>query len=165
MRKRLPRHAARVIVITSYSIHYTKLYDVNSPFFGFSSSAKDAETAVTRLGLQMIQHLVLIIELYQCAEPAYKTLGEELMQAALALAERVRVLCDQKQLEGSARNRCILAALLHNIGRLVLYRLDPSGAAVMAEQVPLAGAYLLELWGFEPELVEAVLHQASYNFV
>lgn len=124
---------------------------VNSPFFGFNSRTHDVEVAVMRLGLQTIHNLVLIIELYQHDSPVPRALGDRLMREAMLLAEQVGALCDSRGVSKNTRNLAVVSALLHNIGLLVLGD-DP-------REYSLASAYLLELWGFESDVIDAVQHQ------
>lgn len=124
---------------------------VNSPFFGFNSRTHDVEVAVMRLGLQTIHNLVLIIELYQHDSQVSRALGDRLMREAMLLAEQVGSLCDSRGVNKTVRNLAVVSALLHNIGMLVLDG-DP-------QEYSLASAYLLELWGFESDVIEAVQHQ------
>lgn len=124
---------------------------VNSPFFGFNSRTHDVEVAVMRLGLQTIHNLVLIIELYQHDSQVSRALGDRLMREAMLLAEQVGSLCDSRGVNKTVRNLAVVSALLHNIGMLVLDG-DP-------QEYSLASAYLLELWGFESAVIEAVQHQ------
>lgn len=124
---------------------------VNSPFFGFTTRTHDVDVAVMRLGLQTIHNLVLIIELYQPGQGSNGDTGSRLMREALLLAEQVGVLCDGRGVSKAVRNLAVISALLHNIGQLV----HVGGA----REYPLVGAYLLELWGFESEVIEAVQHQ------
>jgi HD-like signal output (HDOD) protein len=124
---------------------------VNSPFFRCNSSTNDVSIAVMRLGLQTIHNLVLIIELYQTGGSVEPVLSSRLMREALLLAEGVGVLCDSRGVTKGIRNLAVISALLHNIGQLVC-----RGGC---REYPLVGAYLLELWGFESEMIEAVQHQ------
>jgi HD-like signal output (HDOD) protein len=124
---------------------------VNSPFFGFNSRTHDVEVAVMRLGLQTIHNLVLIIELYQHSDRIPQQLGDRLMREAMLLAEQTGALCDSRGVNKNTRNLAVISALLHNIGLLVVED-DP-------REYHLASAYLLELWGFETEVIEAVQHQ------
>jgi len=124
---------------------------VNSPFFGFTNRTYDVDVAVMRLGLQTIHNLVLIIELYQPARGPSDDTGSRLIREALLLAEQVGVLCNARGISKAERSLAVISALLHNIGQLVQV-----GAP---HEYPLVGAYLLELWGFESEVIEAVQHQ------
>lgn len=139
---------------------------VNSPFFGFGSRTNDIEVAVMRLGLQTIQSLVLVLELYRGDSHSVQRVADLLLHEALDLATQVGLVCDQRGLNKSTRNQCLVSALLHNIGQLVRLRQAqaeepdraPSKESLLGEY-ELIGAYVLELWGFEPEIVEAVRHQ------
>ncbi len=135
---------------------------VNSPFFGFSSRTLEVEVAVMRLGLQTIQNLVLIVELYQQDTGPALAVGQRLMRQAIQLAAQVGALCDLRAVGKPVRHLAITSALLHNVGLLVLSlhgSRDSGDGQAEPQETQLIGAYLLELWGFASEVVEAVQHQ------
>ncbi|MBV1790426.1 HDOD domain-containing protein [Marinobacterium sp. D7] len=136
---------------------------VNSPFFGFGSRTNDIEVAVMRLGLQTIQRLVLVLELYHGDKPSEQRIADALLHDAMRLASQVGVICDSRGMSKALRNQCLVAALLHNIGQLVRWfqlsasDVDPKRwKTELLSEYELVGAYLLELWGFEPEVIDAV---------
>ncbi|MBR9882442.1 MAG: HDOD domain-containing protein [Oceanospirillales bacterium] len=138
---------------------------VNSPFFGFGSRTNDIEVAVMRLGLQTIQSLVLVLELYRGDQPSVQKIADMLLHEALKLATQVGLVCDSQGLTKNLRSQCVVSALLHNIGQLVNARhlLEEAprslGKEELLREYELIGAYLLELWGFEAEIIDAVRHQ------
>ncbi|GAA0687606.1 response regulator [Marinobacterium maritimum] len=135
---------------------------VNSPFFGFTARTQEVEVAVMRLGLQTIHNLVLITELYHQGPSRLLKVGERLMREALLLAEQVGTVCDLRKVSKQVRNLAVISGLLHNIGELVLalHAVPAEGdASIVEDEMQLVGAYLLELWGFESGVVEAVQHQ------
>ncbi len=135
---------------------------VNSPFFGFSARTQEVEVAVMRLGLQTIHNLVLITELYQQGPSRLLKVGEHLMREALMLAEQVGSVCDLCNVSKPVRHLAVISALLHNIGELVLALHAESSVEKVSgdeHEMQLVGAYLLELWGFDSSVVEAVQHQ------
>lgn len=140
---------------------------VNSPFFGFNTHTSDTEVAVMRLGLATLQNLVLILETYHPDAPVDPAVTDRLLDEATQLAEKAGLICDQRHLSKAIRNQCILAALLHNIGQLVNYclyteeNIKPVTAGMMQTGHELAGVYLLELWGFDPAVIEAVECQSN----
>jgi HD-like signal output (HDOD) protein len=82
------------------------------------------------------------------------------MRDALLLAEQVGVVCAARNVSRTVRNQAVISALLHNLGCLVLALHENSQTDKPTRQeISLLSAYLLELWGFESEVVEAVLHQ------
>ncbi|GAA0784288.1 HDOD domain-containing protein [Marinobacterium sediminicola] len=137
---------------------------VNSPFFGFSSRTQEIEVAVMRLGLETIHNLVLIAELYHQGPSRLLKVGDRLMREALLLAEQVCVVCDLHRVSKPVKNLAIISALLHNVGQLVLelhVEKNLAEAPTDLHEASVVGAYLLELWGFDPEVVEAVQHQCD----
>lgn len=136
---------------------------VNAPFFGFQSPTTSAQVAVMRLGLETIRSLVLLVELYHRDVGEQQSKLADLLHEAMALADLMSALGGQAGIKTSLLRDGLVCALLHNIGRLVCD--DESRVAndiQRQEPVPeadIAGAYLLELWGFSSTIVEALAHQ------
>jgi putative nucleotidyltransferase with HDIG domain len=147
---------------------------VNSAFFSRAVMIVDVRQAVLRLGFQMVKHLVLAIEVFRAPEGSEPIAGfsiDALQQHALHTAKLAgKLLSDKKQAEDA-----FLAALLHDIGQLILavalpHELETALAQAQAEEQPLymaekeligvshaeIGAYLLGLWGLPYPVVEAV---------
>lgn len=153
----------------------TKLLQLtNSAFFGISQPVLDLERAVTLLGTEIIKGLILHYELFgkqQMSQPWQEALYRESQHTA-RLAKSI--VSSQKG-DRSLLESAFLAGLLHDTGRLVLWRL-PEGAEHQDElfvalwgkelcekELQLfgahhgwVGAYLLRLWGFSDPVVEAV---------
>lgn len=138
----------------------------NSSFFGFCSSTISAQVAVTRLGVQTLRNLVLTAQLYRARHPYQQQLMNRLMDESMALAELMRQLGEQAGLGRGQFSICLDCALLHNLGKLVNLSQWPETAT----PVPLValdagfeavGAYLLALWGFDPQMVAALYHQSD----
>jgi HD-like signal output (HDOD) protein len=138
---------------------------VNSAFFSRAVMIVDVRQAVLRLGFQMVKHLVLAIEVFRAPEGSEPIAGfsiDALQQHALHAATLAgKLLSDKKQAEDA-----FLAALLHDIGQLILAvalpdKIETVLARAQSEEQPLyavekdlmgvshaeIGAYLLGLWG------------------
>ena len=149
---------------------------VNSAFFGVTREISEIRTAVSYLGMTILQNLVLSVEVFRSFAPAKSIPGFSLdefhqhSQLAARLASGIGK---------SARisNAVTVAGLLHDIGKLVIAERAPEHLAralqgVEEEKLPLhrieedlvgvshaeVGAYLLSLWGLPSPVVEAVAH-------
>jgi HD-like signal output (HDOD) protein/CheY-like chemotaxis protein len=150
---------------------------VNSSFFALRSRTTSLETAVTRLGIQTLRSLLLRDDLVRAFEipegvPAdwVALLNTHALETAL-LARRLAA--------PEARNDAFCGALLLECGQLAFAVCRPavfSAHQKFREQAPAladieartfgvshaqAGAYLLSLWGFPDEIVQAVAHPAT----
>jgi HD-like signal output (HDOD) protein len=149
---------------------------VNSAFFGLPRRVSSIEAAVNYLGTSMLRSVVLSKAAATELGPRAAKRGYdlELNEAhALLSANLAMQLFSDKQ----AREDAFMAALLHNIGELLLVAAGPASALAameLARQGDLAlddaeralgvvshahlGAYLLGAWGLPPSIVEAVAH-------
>jgi putative nucleotidyltransferase with HDIG domain len=149
---------------------------VNSAFFGLPREISTLQTAVGFLGTQIVQNLVLSAEVFHVFEKATPIKGfsfEDLhthSQLAAKIAGRIPA---SSHVHGAA----IVAALLHDMGKLVLAVRSPKHferamQGAIEEKLPLhvveqdligvshaeVGAYLLGIWGLPTPVVEAVAH-------
>jgi len=149
---------------------------VNSAFFGLTRDVHDIKTAVSCLGIPVLHDLVLNLQVFRALVPSEYVTEEYLEDFHRHTQLTARIAA------GIARDAklppsVVLAALLHDIGKLVIAERTPvhfARSLVQAEQesVPLSvveeklihishaevGAYLLSLWGLPDEIVEAVAH-------
>jgi putative nucleotidyltransferase with HDIG domain len=149
---------------------------VNSAFFRLPRKVTSIEQAVTYLGLVSVRNLVISAEVFAKALPSR---GQRALNVECLQEHALRVACATQALTSDAlvANDALLAALLHDIGYLVLAQehataLEESVRLSTAEALPLdcaevrvlgashaeIGAYLLGLWGFSSTIVEAVAH-------
>jgi putative nucleotidyltransferase with HDIG domain len=149
---------------------------VNSAFFGMSREVSDVKTACVHLGITVLQDLVLTIEVqrsFKRNELITDEFLEEFQEHAQLAARFAAGIAQTFKLTPAV----ILAAFLHDIGKLVMAERTPAHfARAIAEaqelSVPLyeveerltqvshaeVGAYLLGLWGLPAPVVEAVAH-------
>jgi HD-like signal output (HDOD) protein len=148
----------------------------NSAFFGLPRHVGDVRDAVVYLGLGMIRDLVAAADVFHAFEddtridPAtYAQIRSDCVRAAEIAA----------QLSGQMPDACV-ASVLHDVGLLALAVCLPDDLARTVDaarrtRTPLhiveadmlgtthadIGAYLLTLWGFRDEVVEAVAFHHS----
>ncbi|HKM68321.1 MAG TPA: response regulator [Candidatus Acidoferrum sp.] len=149
---------------------------VNSAFFGLAHDVSDIRTAVSCLGITVLHYLVLTLEVFR-SFTANEFVGveylEEFQRHAQLSARIAAAIARRMQVPPAG----VLAAFLHDIGKLVIAERTPahfarSLAQAQDEGKPLyqieerlihishaeVGAYLLGLWGFPQTVVEAVAH-------
>jgi HD-like signal output (HDOD) protein len=147
----------------------------NSAFFGLGRTVNRVRDAVVYLGSDTIKALTLSAEAVGMLAPTgVRGFSIDQFQRHATLVARIAAGILPK---GAAQQDAITAALLHDIGQLVLIADDPSGWRRLTEQaqrlgVPLyqveqdmqgithaaTGGYLLSLWGLPDGVVEAVAH-------
>jgi len=147
----------------------------NSAAFGTNRPAATISDAVSFLGVELIQHLVLMSSLFDNGSlPAHiSRVVEELRDEALRTAALVRKFVrDRRDAE-----HAFAAALLHDVGEGVLAAGQPESyvalrAAARAAHEPLCvaerrelgtthaevGGYVLGMWGLPPPLVDLVTY-------
>ena len=118
----------------------------NSAYFSAGREITDPRSAVTRLGMQTVQRLVLATEAFGHAPG----MSLEERQAMQERALRVSRLAG-RLLAGPSAELAATAGMLAEVGRLLPHDQD-AAAPDYAE----SGAYLLGLWGLPMPIVEAV---------
>jgi HD-like signal output (HDOD) protein len=149
---------------------------VNSAFFGLPLEVSSIKSAVSFLGIQMLQNLVLAAEVFSMINDttALPGFSFEELQAHSQLAAKIAIRLPAAP---HTRDIAVMAALVHDVGKLVLATRSPRHfaralAEATREQVPLfaaekqlmgvshgeVGAYLLGIWGLPSPVVEAVAY-------
>ncbi|MGA8143254.1 MAG: response regulator [Candidatus Acidiferrales bacterium] len=149
---------------------------VNSAFFGLPREISTMNTAVSYLGIEMLQNLVLSAEVFRVFENAAALPGfsfEELHEHSQLTAK----IASHIPVSAAVHSAAVVAGLLHDVGKLVLATRSPKHfaralAGAEEEKRPLfaveqdlmgvshaeVGAYLLGIWGLPCPVVEAVAH-------
>jgi HD-like signal output (HDOD) protein len=150
---------------------------VNSSFFGLATEVTSVSRAVTLLGLDVIQALVLAGQAFRPSAP----LPSGIVPAELA-AQGVRACLAVRRTRSAAGlttqtvGQLSVAALLYDVGLLALAASKPASWAVYTNHKALlppreaqlcafgctigrASAYLLGLWGFHSTIVNALAEQ------
>ncbi len=149
---------------------------VNSSYFGLRHEVVDLRQATAYLGVTTIKNLVLAFGMFRQIEtrtlPARFSIDREQSHALLTARIASKLLNDK-----AASQQVFLAALLHDVGKLVLatHLVDDYESVAAAQDVSgrpsyrietellgishaYIGAYLLGLWGMPYSIVEAVAH-------
>ena len=164
------------IVEQDVAISAKVLQLVNSAFFGVTREISDIQTAVSYLGMTILQNLVLSVEVFRSFAPRKSIPGfslDEFHQHSQLAARLASEIGRRSRIS----NAVAVGALLHDIGKLVIAERAPEHLAralkgVGEERRPLyvieeelvgvshaeVGAYLLSLWGLPSPVVEAVAH-------
>jgi HD-like signal output (HDOD) protein len=149
---------------------------VNSSFFGLPREVSSVQTAVTFLGVDMIQGLVLSTEVFHVFEKA-KAIPGFSFEEFHAHSQLVTKIVGRIPVSAHTRGIAVVAGMLHDVGKLVLATRSTKHFAralegAREEKKPLflieeeligishaeVGAYLLGLWGLPTPVVEAVAH-------
>jgi putative nucleotidyltransferase with HDIG domain len=147
----------------------------NSAFFGVGRTVSSVREAVVYLGADTIESLTLTVEAFGklTLRQVEGFSIEEFQQHAVLVASITSSILPA----GRTQSEALTAALLHDIGKLVLIADDPGRWARLTTEarmrgLPLhevelrregvthaaTGAYLLSLWGLPDGVVEAVAH-------
>ena len=170
----VPLREVGSIIEQDVAISAKVLQLVNSAFFGVSQQVTDIRMAVNYLGVDVMKHLVMSIEIlrgFQLERPMRGFSLESFethSRTAMEFAAQLPVAKEVQSLSTSA-------ALLHDTGKLIFAarlpeHFEQAWSACLAEQRPLEeverelfgtthaeiGAYLLGLWGLPGSIVDAV---------
>ena len=155
---------------------------VNSSFFGLLQRVSSPTKAVSLLGLDLVQTIVLASGTFEKFN-ALKLKGlsiERMWDHAMTTALQAKTLAQKARLERAEVDTAFMAGLLHDIGKLVIAANLPDdylmvighmGAhgcdmacaenRVIGTTHAAIGAYLLGLWGLPDPIIEAVaLHHS-----
>jgi HD-like signal output (HDOD) protein len=150
---------------------------VNSAFFGLRTHVSDPEQAVALLGFDTIKSLVLSSQVFsqfdQAKLPSFSL--DDLWRHALLTGAFARRIAKEEGVSQQALDEAYTAALLHDVGVLVLAAHRPNEYAKVLDlartrSVPdwsaerevfgadhaHLGAYLLGVWGLSDGIVETV---------
>jgi HD-like signal output (HDOD) protein/CheY-like chemotaxis protein len=149
---------------------------VNSAFFGLAQRITSLENAVAYLGMETIKNLALISETFRIFVPDSRV-PQSVFESMQQHAHRTAAIARSLPLDPKTRDITVVAALLHDIGKLVLASKVPDTFCSVlahareygckhfeAEEELLGashaeiGAYLLGLWGIPNLAVEAIAH-------
>lgn len=157
---------------------------VNSAFFGLPRPLASPADAVMLLGLDTIKALVFSVGLFQSFERdrSVTQLVEELQLHSMGVSTVTRRILEAEAVGRAESETAVVAAFLHDVGKLVLARQFGGVYATLLRSHPgggtplcaaeinafgashaRVGAYLLGLWGLSSATVEAVAfhHEAD----
>ena len=164
------------IVEKDVSLAARTLQLVNSPLFGLPQRISNLRAAVSYLGTDIIRNLVLSVEAFRAFE-GVAAIGGCSLERIHAHAYLTARIASRLPVEKPVKETAGAAALLHDVGRLILMARLPKEFAQIAgrarnEGRPLhdaenellgvthaeIGAYLLGLWGLPLPIVEAAAY-------
>jgi putative nucleotidyltransferase with HDIG domain len=148
----------------------------NSAFFGLAQTVTSLSNAVSHLGMQTIKNLALTSEAFRVLK-LHSHIPLSTCESLEKHAHRVAEIASALPVDKCNRDVTVIAALLHDIGKLFLASAMPKQFCaivarvnesrcnpVEAEEYLLGtshaeiGAYLLGLWGIPSLTVEAIAH-------
>jgi putative nucleotidyltransferase with HDIG domain len=173
-----PENVVRIVGEDS-ALTAQMLHIVNSAYFGLTHPIVSVQEAVVHLGLGTVRQLVLAAEVFrgtQVPTPFPRMSMENLHRHALQAAKIASALFSEKDQKETA----FVAALLHDIGKLLLITVVPDRVRVIVSEMEISGesmfavetrlfgithaeigAYLLGLWQIPFPVIEAVADHHS----
>jgi putative nucleotidyltransferase with HDIG domain len=175
-------HAGQIVELISFDPALTAkvLQRCNNAAAGLGGSISSLDEAVTQVGFNAIYRLVAVVTgeaLLGSEQKGYGIAAGEMWEHSVMTAVAAKVMASKL---GGDENLAFTAALLHDIGKLVLgaflensdetvfRRKGPSGLSLLeAEKAVLGvehaeiGGRVLEEWNFPKNLVGAVRHHHS----
>ncbi|MCC7132690.1 MAG: HDOD domain-containing protein [Gemmatimonadales bacterium] len=153
----------------------------NSAFFGPANDVSSIERAVQLLGFETVTMLVLRAGAFKSfvGTPVPATLLVAIGDHSIRSTRAARIIARMEGVDRTVADDAVTAALLHEVGILVLAANLPEYRSVLDQQEreggPIGrhergllgtthaevGAYLLGLWGLPDGLVEAVAHHEN----
>jgi putative nucleotidyltransferase with HDIG domain len=155
---------------------------VNSLFYGRAEAVHDLKEAILFLGFEVTASIVLSLEAITRFEkvPSVHELSTRVWAHSQSVAELSRRICQSFGHDTPSCDQAFLAALLHDLGKLVLAQNFPAEFKMIAQRAVKegktaaeiekdilgvshadAGAYLLAAWGLPLPIVEAVAAHES----
>jgi HD-like signal output (HDOD) protein len=150
---------------------------VNSAFFGLTKEVSDVERAVTLLGIETINSLLVSRAAFDSFDVPGGIDLKALWREALLVGRVARAIADSEDAPVATRHAAYEAGLMHDIGKLVLATVAAPSAAEIERLVTagelrayeaehrvlgcdhgVLGAYLLDLWGLPTPIIHAVAH-------
>jgi HD-like signal output (HDOD) protein/CheY-like chemotaxis protein len=149
---------------------------VNSAFFGLAQTTSSVQNAVAYLGTETITNLALASEAFTIVVPDSRV-PRGVCESIQRHAQRTAAIAGILPIDSKLRDVTVVAALLHDIGSLILANRMPDEFCsalswarerrcenfeaedeVLGTSHAEIGAYLLGLWGIPDIAVEAIAH-------
>lgn len=157
---------------------------VNSPFFGLYRNVDSPAHAVGFLGLDTIKYLVLSVKIFSEFEKEHISSVSitNLMEHSLVVGAWAKKIVEAESDEEKTANDAFISGMLHDVGKLVFASSlaeEYEGVVELVQQGGLSqeqaemeifkadhcqiGAYLLGLWGFSAQAIEAIAYHHYPN--
>ncbi len=150
---------------------------VNSPFFGLYRNIDSASQAVGLLGLDTVKYLVLSVKIFSELEKQCVSTESihDLMEHSMSVGAFAKQIVELETDDEKVANDAFISGMLHDVGKLVFacnmpeeYKktfelAENEGISLQAAERQMfqadhsqIGAYLLGLWGFSVQAIEAI---------
>jgi HD-like signal output (HDOD) protein len=138
---------------------------------GFASETLSLDIAVSRLGMQVVEMLVLMLSLKGASAAVSAKEHAQVMEQALQFASACRTMAKESQLKRMQQDHVFVAAILSSFGQLLLLQNgwlldDPGLEAEQSDSIRpdvAISAYLLTLWGLDHKLIAPLLTQHQFG--
>ncbi len=143
---------------------------VNSPYMGFVSETLSLDIAISRLGLQVVNALVLMLSLRSQLQGLDQAEHNKVLDNAMQFANQCRELAKTAKLRRSQQDHVFIAAMFSCFGQLLLLQngfvlddpqLQNSEPGAVRSDVAVT-AHLLCLWGFDNRMLQPLLTQHQF---
>ena len=172
--------AVAAIVSEDVALSAEILKLVNSAFFGLASTVDSVERAVSALGVDMVQAIILSNKVFDADDDLADWIDlEQLGYRSRAVAAGARGLALRDGASRSIAADAFLSGMVNEVGLLVMARLPGVSDAVASslnvlvnDEIERAvfggnrfrvGAHLLSLWGFKEEIVDSIGQLGDVN--
>ena len=153
---------------------------VNSAYFGIPRNITDIETAITYLGMNRLLSIILSLEFFaRMPSNIDQSNFDKIFNHSLELAGLAKEIANDLKLEHDQQNEVFISANLHDIGKVIFFNVYLEGySPFISEDIETVnkesttyttthsevGAYLLGLWGFNENIIEAIIyhHDKAY---
>jgi HD-like signal output (HDOD) protein len=171
-------HDIAAVIAQDPAVSAKILQLVNSSFFGLGRRVSNIDQAITLLGLARVKSLVLSSQIVEQFRPKLPVAGfsiERLMRRTAMTAQFARLISRAEAQNDDRQTQAFTSGLLHDVGLLIMASRQPEALREVLKKVqeqgaPLClaegetfgathadlGAYLLELWGLPPRIVEGI---------
>ncbi len=113
---------------------------VNSPFYGFSREVYSVEEAITMIGLEAVHHLLLtmsFLNIFKTDKNIFNINEFWLHSLSVGIIAKELIKNETKEI----KNAAYLSGILHDVGRLIYYQVDPKKYAAFYDH----GASVIDL--------------------
>ncbi|MCE5229513.1 HDOD domain-containing protein [bacterium] len=112
------------------------LHVANTPFYCGGVGSRTISSAIMRLGLRQLRNVILMAasgELFNANDPIAQGMWEHSIASAMA----GQILADQLRVSGT--DEAFVAAMLHDVGKVIIYRQAPNEYRELHEQASAGG--------------------------
>ncbi len=135
----------------------------NSAFFSYCRPVANAHELVARLGVKLIKNMVLIFGVFRECQHVNEEEREYLLSESMNISLLAQQACLACGYKGEEADESFLVGQLHNFGVLMsnmaVIQIEADDNDIQPRQEDIIGAYLLTLWEFDSDIVNAVLFQ------